>query len=651
MSSEKSNFCQDKKGNYSLIRKMLPKSDKSIFTIVSLIHKKLRLNKVSDRLNRLSIAKKFGYSSAVAIGVAVVGIAIGLFIAERYERQALKTLEVADKQRHLLNDLEKAVLGMRSHPQNLVPALAKKIWFDFEKAKFLGYVYKVRKILEELSIFIENHPDNLAVDAGKYKQLLTSYEIATNLYFDQIKELWQKINPPNLSSEEIPQAQQIIVASLSENRASQINLKFDRLSEELTLIVKDAETQDLQAHSTLHTAIRLQVKIISISILISVGITTFLVIYISRVITKPLKQLTEVAKRVTNESNFYLQADVITGDEVGLLAISLNQLILWVGEYTNQLEIARKTLETRVEERTSELTETLKELQQTQTKLIQTEKMSSLGQMVGGIAHEINNPISFIYGNTEYAKEYATDLLELVKLYQQHYPQPDREIEKYIEEIDLDFLAEDFFKILSSMKTGAERIRKIIESLRNFSRLDESEIKLVNINEGIENTLLIFNHRMNKIQLTKNYGNLSLVECYPAHINQVFLNIITNAIDAINERLSQSQDSKQNFEPTLKIDTEQINQNQIKVSFWNNGPEIPPEIMGKLFDPFFTTKTVGQGTGLGLTSCYQIIQEHGGQIEVTSDSDYGTEFALILPLKMPKQNVNKNNFLSPHPSN
>ena len=284
----------------------------------------------------------------------------------------------------------------------------------------------------------------------------------------------------------------------------------------------------------------------------------------------------------------------------------------------------------------SELTETLIELQQTQTKLIQTEKMSSLGQMVGGISHEINNPISFIYGNTEYAKEYARDLLELVKLYQQHYPQPDTEIEKYIEEIDLDFLAADFLKILSSMKTGAERIRKIIESLRNFSRLDESEIKLVNINEGIENTLLIFNHRMNKIQLKKNYGNVSLVECYPAHINQVFLNIMTNAIDALNERLCEFQDGKLDFKPTLKIDTEQIDTNQIKISFWNNGPVIPPQLIGKLFDPFFTTKTVGKGTGLGLTSCYQIMQQHGGQIEVTSNAEYGTEFAVILPVKMPK---------------
>lgn len=594
---------------------------------------------VSDLSNRLSIGKKFAYSYAVVIGVAVIGISIGFVITQYYEKQALQKSYLADKQSHLLNDLEKAVLGMRSHPQHLIPALTRKIWFDFEKAKFEGYVNRVSANIEQLSIFVDKYPNHLAVDTATYKQLLKSYEIATNSYVNYIRYLWQKIDPPNLNSEEIPQAQQLIVASLSDKRVAQIDIQFDRLSEQLVSAVKVAETQDLEATDSLNTAIKLQVQIIVVSILISVGVATFLVIYISRIITNPLKQLTEVAKKVTEESNFTLQADVKTKDEVGLLAISLNQLILWVGEYTHQLEIAHQTLETRVEKRTSELTKTLKQLQQTQSKLIQTEKMSSLGQMVGGIAHEINNPISFIYGNTGYAKKYASNLLELVKLYQEHYPQPDAEIQNYIEEIDLDFLVEDFFKVLSSMKTGAERVRKIIESLRNFSRLDESEIKLVNINEGIENTLMVFNYKLNNIKLIKNYRNSSLIECYPAHINQVFWNIIANAIDAINEIYFKCQDGQLDFEPTLKINTEQIDENKMKVSFWNNGPAIPSEIVGKLFDPFFTTKTVGKGTGLGLTSCYQIVQKHGGKIEVTSNSEYGTEFAVILPMKISKQNI------------
>ncbi|MGB3508110.1 MAG: ATP-binding protein [Microcoleaceae cyanobacterium] len=643
-SSEDSKSSKSRKINDSIVSKMSPKQKKNLFKLVNAIQKKLRLNRVGELLNSLSIAKKFSYSYVAAISVAVVGIAIGLVIAEYYEKQALQKLYFADKQSHLLNDLEKTVLGMRSHPQNLIPALTKQIWFDFEKAKFEGYVNKVKENIEELSILIDNHSDDLAIDTAEYKQLLKSYKTATNSYANYIRYLWQTVDPPNLKPDQIPQAQQMIVASLSENRAIKIDIQLDRLAEKLASIVKVAEVQDIEALSSLNTATKLQLQIILISILVSVGVATFLVIYISRVITNPLKQLTEVAKKVTEESNFTLQADVKTKDEVGLLAISLNQLILWVGEYTHQLEIAHQTLETRVEERTSELTKTLKQLQQTQSKLIQTEKMSSLGQMVGGIAHEINNPISFIYGNTEYAKEYASDLLELVHLYQQHYPHPHLEIQNYIEEIELDFLAEDFFKVLSSMKTGAERVQKIVQSLRNFSRLDESEIKLVNINEGVENTLMVFNYKLNNIKLIKNYRNSSLIECYPAHINQVFWNIIANAIDALNEIYSQSKYGQLDFEPTLKIDTEQIDKNNMKVSFWNNGPVIPSEIVGKLFDPFFTTKTVGKGTGLGLTNCYQIIQKHGGQIEVTSNSDYGTEFAVILPMKMSNQTIENRTF-------
>ncbi|NET78411.1 ATP-binding protein [Okeania sp. SIO1F9] len=616
---------------------MAQKNQNSMFKFLIKLKIKNKLIRIANLFNGLSIAQKFGYSYAMAISVAVIGITLGLVISEEYERRVLQKLYVADKHSHLLNDMEKAVLGMRSHPQNLVPALAKKIWFDFEKAKFLGYVNKVRENLEELTIFIDNHPQDLAIDTKEYRQLLKSYKAATNSYFNYINNLWKQIDIPNLKQEEILQAQQMIITSLSKNKATQIYRKFDRLSQELIAIVKVAEAQDYEAHAALKTVTQLQKKIIIISVLTSLGIATFLAIYISRLIANPIKQLAEVAQQVTKESNFQLQATVNTKDEVGLLATSLNQLILWVGEYTHQLEMSHKTLENRVEERTIELTKALQQLKQAQSQLVQTEKMSSLGKMVGGVAHEINNPVSFIYGNTDYAKQYVRDLLQLIDLYQQHYPQPKPEIQEYIEEIDLDFLAEDFVKVLSSMKNGAERIKHIVQSLRNFSRLDESEIKFVNLEEGIEDTLVILNYQIQHIKVIKNYGNLSLVECYAAQINQVFLDIIFNAIDAINESESQFQDHQLDFVPTLKIQTEKIESDRVKISFWNNGPIIPAKIIEKLFDPFFTTKPVGQGTGLGLTNCYQIIQQHCGQIEVISNSEQGTEFTITLPTKMSDQ--------------
>jgi len=321
-----------------------------------------------------------------------------------------------------------------------------------------------------------------------------------------------------------------------------------------------------------------------------------------------------------------------------MVAIALNRLISRVSEYTQELEIAHETLEKRVAERTEELSENhqqlsaaLQALQERQAQLIQNEKMSSLGQMVAGVAHEINNPINFIYGNLDYTNSYVQDLLDLLQLYQQHYPVPTPAIQEKMGSIDLEFLTEDFSQILLSMKSGTDRIRKIILSLRNFSRLDESEIKTIDIHEGIESTLLLLNHRFqSEITVAKKYGNLTLVECYPSLLNQVFMNMINNAIDALQE------DQKNGFfddgKPTIIIQTSQIERDRIAISFWNNGSAIPSELLGKLFDPFFTTKPVGQGTGLGLTICYQIIERHKGKIEVFSTQEKGTEFVISLPI-------------------
>ncbi|MDZ8087341.1 MAG: ATP-binding protein, partial [Nostoc sp. DedQUE12b] len=254
---------------------------------------------------------------------------------------------------------------------------------------------------------------------------------------------------------------------------------------------------------------------------------------------------------------------------------------------------------------------------------------SSLGQMVAGIAHEINNPVNFIYGNIQCATDYTQDLLNLVKLYQQQYPNPIYLIEDNIEEIDLNFIHKDLPSLLSSMKMGAQRIQEIVLSLRNFSRLDEADMKEVDIHEGIDNTLLILNHRLQQeIQVIKKYGDLPLVECYPAQLNQVFMNILSNAIDAVLDQKTHSGKSKQIFIDTLKIDDIFI-----KVGIRDNGPGISPEIKKKLFDPFFTTKPVGKGTGLGLSICYQIVDKHQGKIEVMSEFEQGTEFAIILPIK------------------
>ncbi|MDZ7961772.1 MAG: GAF domain-containing protein [Aulosira sp. DedQUE10] len=305
--------------------------------------------------------------------------------------------------------------------------------------------------------------------------------------------------------------------------------------------------------------------------------------------------------------------------------------------------------ETQAKAKAEQLELTLQELQQTQTQLIQTEKMSSLGQLVAGIAHEINNPVNFIYGNLSYANDYTQQLLELLRLYQSHYPQADSEICLAEKAIDMDFVAEDLPKIISSMQVGAERIYSIVLSLRNFSRLDEAEYKLVDLHEGIDNTLLILQHRLKSnnnfpgVKLIKDYDDLPLVKCYAGQMNQVFMNIITNAIDALEVQIK----NHQSLIPSICISTRvSADKSFVLICIADNGTGMTEEVKKRIFDPFFTTKPVGKGTGLGLAISYQIIVEkHSGIIECVSEVGQGTEMWMELALN-PLCKVNGQHFNS-----
>lgn len=307
------------------------------------------------------------------------------------------------------------------------------------------------------------------------------------------------------------------------------------------------------------------------------------------------------------------------------LAIALNQADL----YSQTLNKAR------------ELEHTLEQLTSAQSQLVQSEKMSSLGQLVAGVAHEINNPVNFIYGNLSHANEYTQDLLHLIELYQNHYPEPVPEIQEEVENIELEFLMEDLPKLLTSMKVGADRIQQIVASLRTFSRMDEAEMKAVNIHEGIDSTLMILQHRLKakhnhpEIPVIKEYGNLPLVECYAGQLNQVFMNILSNALDALEERdLARSTDEMRENPSVISIKTEMSKPDRVLVKIADNGPGMPENVRNRLFDPFFTTKAVGKGTGMGLSISYQIITDrHGGSLQCTSAPGKGAEFAIEIPLK------------------
>ncbi|MEM6252769.1 MAG: ATP-binding protein [Cyanobacteria bacterium P01_D01_bin.156] len=357
----------------------------------------------------------------------------------------------------------------------------------------------------------------------------------------------------------------------------------------------------------------LGVTIVGSGVVITIGHWT------ARKITRPVQAITQAAQQVIQTSDFSQLISVTTQDEVGILATALNQLITWMHDHTNALRQSQTALNIEIEERS----QALQQLKRTQTQLIQAEKMSSLGTMVAGIAHEINNPINFIYGNLKFIDEYTTDLLNLIHLFRKKYSTPDTDIQAEVDRIDLLFIESDLPEVLNSMKIGTDRVHEIVSSLRNFSRLDESEQKTVNLQDGIESTLLILNYRIRRgVKITKNYAESGLFHCYPAQLNQVFMNIITNALDALE---SSNVDS-----PEITICTEKIN-NQTIIRIKDNGPGIPEEIRSKIFDPFFTTKPVGQGTGLGLSICYQIVQKHYGTLSVESVFPQGTEFFVALP--------------------
>jgi signal transduction histidine kinase len=293
------------------------------------------------------------------------------------------------------------------------------------------------------------------------------------------------------------------------------------------------------------------------------------------------------------------------------------------------LEAAKDTLEEKVQERTQELEQTLQDLTQTQLQLVQAEKMSSLGELVAGVAHEINNPVSFIHGNLSYLKEYTDQILDFLKLYQKHYPKPVAAIQTVAEESDLDFIQSDLRKILGSMKSGTERIREIVLSLRNFSRLDEAEFKAVDLHEGIESTLLILCHRLKEsadrpeILIQRDYSELPKVECQAGQFNQVFMNILSNAIDAL-ESTSQ---------PQITIRTSVLG-DSVEIAIGDNGIGIPEAIQQRIFNPFFTTKPVGKGTGMGMSISYQlIVEKHHGKLECFSTEGEGTEFLIQIPIR------------------
>ncbi|MBW4644180.1 MAG: HAMP domain-containing protein [Goleter apudmare HA4340-LM2] len=595
----------------------------------------------------LSVAKKIGYGYGLAVSIAVLGTGIGLIVGDFAQHKAQEEMQIADAQSSLISELTVMTLLVRSHPQQLLATLTDSIWFQYETGKFTNDVNRVKDLLSQLKVST-NDSRQSAIETQQIQQLIRNYTETTEAHAQFIVSLWQRIDPQNLKPAQISQSKQQLIATLTEEKAVQIRIKFERLSEDLIRFKQAAIKQKTQALIQLDQAKTFRLYTIIVSMVMSTAIAITLAVITSRAIAQPVQSLTSVAQRSLKESNFDLQAAVTSNDEIGSLASSFNQLINSVKYLLQKQQQAKELLEQKVEERTQELSEKntylknlLEELHRTQAQMVQNEKMSSLGQLVAGVAHEINNPVNFIHGNLEYVEKHTQDLLELLENYQQYYPEPLEPLQDLLEDLDLNFLTKDLQKILKSMRMGTNRIREIVLSLRNFSRLDEAEFKKVDIHEGINNTLLILQHRLEantqrpEIKVIKNYGQLPAIECYPGQLNQVFMNLVANAIDAVeasNQQRSLAEITANSN--IISIDTQVIDENWISIAIADNGCGIPEEICSRLFDPFFTTKPIGKGTGLGLSISYQIVVEkHAGKIHCNSTPKQGTKFVVEIPIR------------------
>jgi two-component system NtrC family sensor kinase len=625
-------------------------------TLTKILRHRLRFR--GDRrnpLNRLGIAWKIGLGYGTALAIAVAGPLLGMAVGDRYQRAAERNLQRIDHQQELLSRLETTSLKLQSHPSQLMEALGDPIWFRYHIGDFRIQRMRLDELLDELTLGVEQLAQGAAASAtvdptadpiagstvgledvsptaiaSRVLAMQRRYRIVMERFQQEMDRLRQGIEAQG----DADQKRQRMFQWISSETAAELRLEWSNLSEDLTLLLQRVERQQGMAYGQLERSQGVRAALTLGALVAALAVAILWAIAVSRTIAAPIERVAIAAAQVTEASDFSLRVPVVGQDEVAQVSRALNQLIQWMGDYSQQLRDSNTLLEGRVEERTAELKAALRDLQQTQSQLLQSEKLSSLGVMVAGIAHEINNPVTFIEGNLDHVTQHAQDLLAVIDQQQAWWAQLPDSLRPdpppwQAAAAEVPYIREDFPQLVRSMRAGSQRITAIVTSLRNFSRLDEAALKTVDLHEGLNSTLLLLNHRIQgRVALGLRLGELPRLTCYPAKLNQVFLNLLTNALDALDEGAIAA--------PALEVSTQDLGHGQVCVRISDNGPGISEENQRRLFDPFFTTKPVGKGTGLGLSLVYRIVQEHGGTIQVRSRPGAGAVFSVYLPVTVPE---------------